>query len=168
LIGSLVAPSSSSRSETFSQPADSSFGIQLETIRDLHLRKAAQRAWADLPYTMMGLTEACRAALGPRPYWRDQKVQLGEIELSLLSIVAVDGASTYRATYTRDGCRRTYTLRPSFEGNELCWSAPDLSNGVRLTTQQLAAKLLRKLVRFYVRSLSAPVPTSSASPGHSS
>jgi hypothetical protein len=70
------------------------------------------------------------------------------------------------ATYRQDELRRDFPLQPALENDQLRWSAPGISD-VQLTTEQLAEKLLSRLVTFYSGGLS-PAPTSSASPSLSS
>ncbi len=126
-----------------------------------------EREWSELPYAMMRLTAARRPWDANRIYWRDRTVQLGEIDLNLAKIRAEDDASPYLATYTQNEVRRDFALQPSPEDDQLRWTAPGISD-VDLTTDQLAEKLLGKLVTFYTSGLSKPTPTSSASPGPSS
>lgn len=108
--------------------------------------------WDELPYAMMRLTAARRPWDNNRVYWRDRTVQLGEIDLHLHRTRA-DNASSYTATYAHEELRRNFTLHPSLEDNELRWSGPGISN-TTLTTNQLAEKLLSKLVTFYSTGLS--------------
>jgi hypothetical protein len=124
-----------------------------------------EREWSELPYAMMRITAARRPWDGNRVYWRDRTVQLGEIDLNLTKSRARDDASRYTAAYAREELRRSFILQPLFEGDQLLWSAPGISDAT-LTTDQLAEKLLSKLVIFYTAGLSDP--TSSASPNPAS
>ena len=108
--------------------------------------------WDELPYAMMRITGARRPWDNNRVYWRDRTVQLGDIDLHL-SRNRGDAASRYTVAYTRDELRRDFILHPALEDDELRWSAPGISD-VSLTTNQLAEKLLSKLVTFYTTSLS--------------
>lgn len=135
--------------------------------RDLQLTQLLEREWSELPYAMMRITAARRPWDNNRVYWRDRTVQLGEIDLSLLNTGANDHASSYTATYALDELRREFTLHPSLQDDQLRWNAPGISE-VNLTTDQLAEKLLSKLVTFYTTGLSMPPATSPASPNLSS
>jgi hypothetical protein len=126
-----------------------------------------ERDWSELPYAMMRITAARRPWDGRRVYWRDRTVQLGDIDLNLVDTRTRDDLPSYTATYALDDLRREFTLHPSLEDNQLRWSAPGISE-VNLTTDQLAEKLLSKLVTFYATGLSSPTATSPASPDLSS
>ena len=112
-----------------------------------------EREWDELPYTMMQITAARSPRYGKRFYWRDQSVQLGEIDLTLTNIRTNNKASTYKATYRFDELRRDITLRPSLENAELRWSVPDLIDA-KLTTAELAEQLLAQLATFHTAGLS--------------
>lgn len=106
-----------------------------------------RREWAELPYAMMRLT-ATRMSWDHRHlYWRDETVHLGEIKLTL----AKKRAPGYVAIYSLEDQRRDFALSPSFEDDQLRWSAPGVSDHAQLTTQQLAEKLLSKLISFYTQ-----------------
>ena len=125
------------------------------------------REWSELPYAMMRITAARRPWDNKRVYWRDRTVQLGDIDLNLTRARNQSNTHRYAATYKLDELRRDFALQPSLEDDVLRWSAPDLCDA-RLTTAQLAEKLLTRLVTFYTLGLYTPTPTSSASPGRSS
>ena len=111
-----------------------------------------EREWSELPYAMMRLTSARKPWEANRLYWRDRNVQLGEIDLHLhkTSVRKVVG---YTATYSREELRRDFSLHPSLEGDQLHWSAPGICDTVRMATDQLAEKLLARLVTFYTAGL---------------
>lgn len=111
-----------------------------------------EQEWSELPYAMMRLTAARRPWDGKRIYWRDQNVQLGEIDMNLVKIRTQRNGTTYTASYTHNELRRDFPLKPSLEDNQLRWSALDISD-VQLTTNQLAEKLLARLVTFYTTGL---------------
>lgn len=121
--------------------------------QDLQLDQLLERQWPELPYAMMRITAARRPWDGNRVYWRDRTVQLGEVDLNLARTRTRDGASSYTATYALDELRREFPLQPSLEDDQLRWSAHGISD-VNLTTDQLAEKLLAKLVTFYTTGLS--------------
>lgn len=125
-----------------------------------------EREWSELPYAMMRISAARRPWDNHRVYWRDRNVQLGEIDLNLTRSRTSNGTSPYTATYAHEELRRDFSLQPSLEDDQILWTVPGISD-VTLTTDQLAEKLLSKLVTFYTTGLSAPV-TSSASPDLSS
>ena len=112
-----------------------------------------EREWAELPYAMMRVTAARRPWDANRVYWRDRNVQLGEIGLHLHKTRAKGDASGHTATYSREDLRRDFFLHPSLGGEQLYWSAPGISDA-QLTTDQLAEKLLSRLVTFYTGGLS--------------
>ena len=126
-----------------------------------------EHEWSELPYAMMRITAARRPWDNKRVYWRDRTVQLGDIDLNLTRARNQSNTHRYAATYKLDELRRDFALQPSLEDDVLRWSAPDLCDA-RLTTAQLAEKLLTRLVTFYTLGLYTPTPTSSASPGRSS
>ena len=130
------------------------------------LNQLIDREWSELPYAMMRLTAARRPWDENRVYWRDCNVQLGDLDLNLVKAVGEDDAPCYTASYTQDELRCDFTLHPSLETDQLRWSAPGITNGLKLTTTQLAEKLLAKLVTFYATGLTAPA--SSACPSLSS
>lgn len=121
--------------------------------QELQLNQLIQREWFELPYAMMRLTAARRPWDANRVYWRDRIVQLGEINLHLHKTRAKVDASGYTATYSREDLRRDFSLNPKIENGQLYWSALGISE-VRLTTDQLAEKLLSKLVTLYTTGLS--------------
>jgi hypothetical protein len=133
--------------------------------------QSLEHNWSELPYAMMRITAARRPWDGNRVYWRDRTVQLGEIDLRLVKIPAQDDSHRYTALYTQEELRRSFPLHPSLEDGQLLWSAPGISDA-QLTTDQLAEKLLSKLITFYTTGLTnglpKPSPTSSASPDLSS
>jgi hypothetical protein len=112
-----------------------------------------EREWSDLPYAMMRLTAARRAWDANRVYWRDRNVQLGEIDLHLNKTRAKGDVGGYTATYSHEDFQRNFFLHPSVNGGRLYWSASEISE-VQLTTDQLAEKLLSRLVTFYTGGLS--------------
>lgn len=118
-----------------------------------NLGQLIESEWSELPYAMMRITAARRPWDNNRVYWRDRNVQLGEIDLNLIRIQSENDAARYTAVYTRDELRRDFPLRPSLQDNQLRWAAPGISD-VKLTTDQLAEKLLGKLVTFYTGGLS--------------
>ena len=122
--------------------------------------------WSELPYAMMRITAARRPWDGKRVYWRDRTVQLGEIDLNLTMVRAQDDAPRYVAVYTQEELHRKFALHPSLEDGQLRWSAPGICDATDLTTDQLAEKLLSKLVTFYTTGLFTL--TSPASPDPSS
>ncbi len=130
-----------------------------------HLKQLIACEWSELPYAMMRITAARRPWDGNRVYWRDRIVQLGDVDLNLINRDAENVASGYTAVYAAEESNREFNLHPSLEDDQLRWTAPGISE-VQLTTQQLAEKLLSKLVTFYTTGLQPP--TSSASPGLSS
>lgn len=131
-----------------------------ETLNDV-----IEREWSELPYAMMRFGAARRPWDANRVYWRDRNVQLGDVDLNLITFAAQDDKPSYIAAFEQDGLRHDYTLKPSRKDGQLCWAAPGLADE-KLTTEQLAQKLLGKLVTFYATGLT--VPTSTASPGLSS
>jgi hypothetical protein len=135
--------------------------------QDLSLNQLLEREWSELPYAMMRISAARRPWDVNRVYWRDNTVQLGDIDLDLVKVPGNNGPTGYVASYTQGGNRRDFVLHSSLENDELRWSAPGISE-VQLTTVQLAEKLLSHLVTFYNDGLSKPSPASSASPKRSS
>ena len=129
------------------------------------LNQLLEVEWSELPYAMMRITAARRPWDGNRVYWRDHNVQLGDVDLNLVKTPGQDDAPRYTALYTQEELRRDFALHPSLEDNQLLWSAPGISDA-QLTTDQIAEKLLSKLVTFYATGLYAP--TSPASPNPSS
>lgn len=121
------------------------------TKKPEHLDQLIEREWSELPYTMMRLTAARRPWDANRIYWRDRNVQLGEIDLHLHKARAHKVVG-YAATYSREELHRDFSLHPSLDGDQLHWSAPGISD-VSLTTDQLAEKLLSKLVTLYTSGL---------------
>lgn len=117
------------------------------------LDQLLDREWSELPYTMMRITAARRPWDNNRVYWRDRNVQLGEIDLHLAKGRAQEDASRYTAVYRHEELRRDFPLQPSFEDNQLRWTAPGITDA-KLTTNQLAERLLGKLVTFYTGGLS--------------
>src|SRR6202008_670836 len=63
------------------------------------LNRLIEQEWPGLPYILMRLTAASGFENGKRLYWRDQRVQLGGIELHLIES-ADDGAFIYTAIYS--------------------------------------------------------------------
>lgn len=126
--------------------------------------------WRQLPYVMMTLTASRMPWDASHLYWRDRKVQLGNMELALARVRGVQELRGYAAIYKFEDRRRDFLLHPSIEGNQLRWSAPGICDTVTLTTPQLGEKLLARLITFYTHGLPAngTNPTSSASPGPSS
>lgn len=116
-----------------------------------HLNQLIDREWSELPYAMMRFTAARRPWDTNRVYWRDRNVQLGENDLHLHRTRAGHNVG-YTATYSHEELRRDFSLHPSLDGDQLRWSAPGISE-VHLTTDQLAEKLLSKLVTFYTSGL---------------
>jgi hypothetical protein len=135
---------------------------------DQTLNNLLERDWSELPYAMMRITAARRPWDGNRVYWRDRTVQLGEIDLNLVKNPAQGDTPRYTALYTHDELRRSFALHPSLEDGQLRWSAPGVYDAAQLTTDQLAEKLLARLVTFYTTGLSKTSPTSPASPDLSS
>ena len=135
--------------------------------RELRPDQLIDHEWSELPYTMMRVTAARRPWDGNRVYWRDRTVQLGEIDLNLAKLPPHADRLGYTAIYSLDDLRREFTLHPEFEDDQLRWSAPGIS-AATLTTDELAERLLGKLVTLYTTGLSKPSPTSPASPGPSS
>lgn len=129
--------------------------------REQQLIQLLEHEWPELPYAMMRITAARRPWDGNRVYWRDDVVQLGDVDLNLIKTRAGDAAPSYMAAYGADELRREFTLHPSLEDDQLRWTASGISD-VQLTTQQLAEKLLSKLVTLYTTGLQSP--TSSALP----
>lgn len=124
--------------------------------------------WSELPYAMMRITAARRPWDGNRVYWRDHNVQLGDVDLNLIKTRAEDVATTYAASYGHEEFRREFALHPSLEDDQLSWTAPGICNGEQLTTQQLAERLLSRLVTFYSTGLFTSMTISPASPGPAS
>jgi hypothetical protein len=139
--------------------------------REQQLNQFIEDEWSELPYAMMRLTAARRPWDGKRVYWRDQNVQLGDIDLNLLKTRAEDDPPTYTAVYTQAQTqvqtqaelRRDFTLHPSLEADQLRWSAPEICDA-QLTTAQLAEKLLARLVTFYTTGLTASTSRGSPDP----
>jgi hypothetical protein len=118
-----------------------------------NVNELAASEWSELPYAMMRLTEAKRPWDGNHLYWRDRNVQLGEVYLNLAAIEQEAAAPTYLATFVADDLRRDFALLPALDCGELRWTAPDISGPAKLTTPQLAERLLSKLVTFYTSGL---------------
>jgi len=59
----------------------------------------------------------------------------------------------YAAVYRLEESRRDFAVYPSIEDGQLQWTAPGLCETAKLTTPQLAEKLLGKLVIFYTQGL---------------
>ena len=135
----------------------------LKRKQEQSFNQLLERDWSELPYAMMRITAARRPWDGNRVYWRDRTVQLGEIDLNLTKSRARDDASRYTAIYAREELRRSFTLQPLFEDDQLRWSAAGISD-VTLTTDQLAEKLLSKLVTFYTVGLRDPISSASPNP----
>lgn len=126
---------------------------QTKKKQEPQLNQLLDREWSELPYAMMRITAARRPWDGNRVYWRDRNVQLGEVDLHLSrSRVHDNGTSRYSAIYAREDLRRDFALQPLLEDDQLRWAAPGISD-VQLTTDQLAEKLLSKLVTFYTSGL---------------
>lgn len=147
MFGSLDDSLSHSRIEPFHGQQNSA-AKQTTKLRQ-NLEELVSREWNDLPYTMMSLTAAGRSWDGNRVYWRDQNVQLGEVDLNLIKIHAEDDTITYKASYGIEEFRRDFPLHASLAKNELRWSAPGICDTAKLSSAQLAEKLLSKLVTFY-------------------
>jgi len=146
--------SEATRSEAFNASPRSRAAARETKRQQQRLRQLLVREWSELPYAMMRLTAARRPWDSNRFYWRDQNVQLREIDLSLTKSRAQDDAPTYTATYAREDRRHDFALHPSLEDDRLRWSAPGICDTPNLTTDQLAEKLLAKLVAFYTTGLS--------------
>ena len=116
---------------------------------DRVLNELIRREWAELPYAMMRLTASRMSWDHNRLYWRNETVHLGEINLTL----AKKRAPGYLAIYSLEDQRRDFALSPSFEDDQLRWSAPGICGDAQLTTQQLAEKLLSKLITSYTQGL---------------
>lgn len=166
MLGSFGNSSGNNGWEPLYDPARSNAATAKLKKHEQSFAQLLDREWSELPYAMMRLTAARRPWDANRVYWRDRIVQLGNIDLNLAKTRASDDASRYMATYRQDELRRDFPLQPSLENDQLRWSAPGISD-VHLTTEQLAEKLLSRLVTFYSGGLS-PAPTSSASPNLSS
>ena len=128
------------------------------------LSQLIEREWSELPYAMMRISAARRPWDGKHVYWRDRTVQLGDIDLNLVKVRAEEDGSGYAAAFSQEELRRDFTLHPSLEDQQLRWTAPGLFHA-QFTTEQLAERLLSKLVTFYTVGLSsqttAPSPASS-------
>lgn len=133
------------------------------------LNALAVHEWNELPYVMMRLTPAKRRWDGKPLYWQDRTLQLGDIDLDLTKTWLTERAPAYVVTFKVNEIRRAvtpqpspraeqtcreFTLCPSFEDDHLRWSSPGITDALKLTTDQLAEKLLSKLVTFYARGLS--------------
>ena len=140
----------------------------LKRKQEQSFNQLLERDWSELPYAMMRITATRRPWDGNRVYWRDRTVQLGEIDLSLVKNHAQGDTPRYTALYAHDELRRSFALHPSLEDGQLRWSAAGVCDAAQLTTDQLAEKLLARLVTFYTTGLSKPSPTSPASPDLSS
>jgi hypothetical protein len=116
-------------------------------------REQVRQEWAQLPFVMMRLTASRMSWDQKRLYWRDRDVQLGDIELTLARGRAEDRAPTHAATYRHGDLRREFAIHPSLEDNGVRWTAPGISDTANLSTEQLAEKLLGKLVTFYTHGL---------------
>lgn len=112
------------------------------------LNQLVEREWSELPYAMMRITAARRSWEANRVYWRDRNVELGEIGLHLHKARAKGDVAGYTATYSHEELRRDFLMQPSIADSQLYWSAPGISD-VQLTTNQLAEKLLNKLMTCY-------------------
>lgn len=130
-------------------PPASKTGAKLKNKFDRALNELIRREWAELPYAMMRLTASRMSWDHNRLYWRNETVHLGEIQLSL----AKKRSPGYLAIYSLEDQSRGFALSPSFEDDQLRWSAPGLCDDAQLTTQQLAEKLLSKLITFYTQGL---------------
>ena len=137
--------------------------------RARQLSAAAAREWNELPYAMMRLTPARRRFDDKPLFWQDQTLQLGDIDLDFTRIWLNDRSASYIATFRINETRRAVTqhpspkagqthrefaLHPSLEGDQLRWASSGVSESLKLNTNQLAEKLLGKLVTFYTRGLS--------------
>jgi len=120
--------------------------------QEQQLKQSIEREWSELPYAMMRFSAARRAWDSNRVYWRDSNVHLGEIDLHLHKTRPRHDAPGYMATYSHEEIHRDFLIHPSLEDGQLSWSAPGISE-VQLTTNQLAEKLLGKLVTFYATGL---------------
>ena len=133
------------------------------------LQALAAREWNELPYTMMRLTPARRRSDEKPLFWQDRTLQLGDIDLDLRKTAPNDSSPTYVATFRINKPRRAvtphpspkapqthreFTLYPSLQDDQLRWTSPGISDSLMLTSEQLAEKLLSKLVSFYTRGLS--------------
>lgn len=148
MLGSLDDSLSHSREPFHGQRHSATGAEQTAKVRQ-GLKELVCREWNDLPYAMMSLTAASRSWDGNRLYWRDQSVQLGEVDLNLIKTHGEDDSITYRASYGTEEFRRDFPLSPSIKRDELLWSAPGICDTAKLSTAQLAEKLLSKLVTFY-------------------
>jgi len=137
--------------------------------RARHLNAAAAREWNELPYAMMRLTPARRRWDDKPLFWQDQTLQLGDIDLDLTRIWLNDRSASYIATFRINETRRAVTshpspkanqthrefaLHPSLEDDQLRWTSSDVCDSLKLNIDQLAEKLLSKLMTFYNRGLS--------------
>jgi hypothetical protein len=146
VFGSLDDSLRHSRDAFHEQP--NSATTQTANIRQSQ-EELISREWNDLPYAMMSLTAAGRSWDGNRLYWRDQNVQLGEVDLNLIKTHPEDDSISYKASYGTEEFRRDFPLQPSMKHDQLLWSAPGICDTAKLSSAQLAEKLLSKLVTFY-------------------
>jgi len=123
------------------------------TKQNQNLSDLARQDWAELPYAMMRLTANSMRWDDKHLYWRDRIVQLGEIDLTLKRHRSDHQAPHFAAVYRLEESRRDFELYPSIEDGQLRWTTPGLCDTAKLTTPQLAEKLLGKLVNFYTQGL---------------
>jgi hypothetical protein len=170
--GSVDSSLRSPEVETLPHPLPKAAGKRAKSYQQ-YLNDLAEREWAELPFAMMRLTAASRPWDGKRLYWRDLDLFLDEVGLNLCQIPSADASPKYSATYhcSKAHCAKAkhgFTFSPSLDRDQLHWTAVGASDAPRLTTAQLAEKLLSKLITFYTTGSPKPAATSPASPNPSS
>jgi hypothetical protein len=118
-----------------------------QPINGTVLNRLAQHAWDELPYEMMRLT-ARESARHHHFYWRDQVLYLNDAQLSFATFQKRGQGPSYSAFFRSGPLKEDLASSPTLEGTELRWITPGLSDSQPVTSQQLAAKLLNKLVNF--------------------
>src|SRR6185437_6431222 len=77
-----------------------------------------------------------------------------ELPYAMMRLTAERRPWDSNRSYSREDRRHDFALHPSLEDDQLRWSAPGICDTPNLTTDQLAEKLLAKLVAFYTTGLS--------------
>ena len=167
MLGSCGNSLGNNGSETLHGRARSQAAAGKTKKQEQHLHQLIEKEWSELPYAMMRITAARRPWDGKHVYWRDRTVQLGDVDLNLVKTRAHEDGSGYAAAFSQEELRRDFTLHPSLEEDQLRWTVPGLFH-TQFTTEQLAERLLSKLVTFYTIGLSSPTPAPVPAPSHPS
>jgi hypothetical protein len=147
-LGPSEKPLRNPRAETSKDLRASNSGPEQPRTSDQVLNSLAEHAWDDLPYQIMRLTARESTTPRQRFYWRDRVLYLNEAQLSFVTSQKPGQPPSYRVSFRSGQLKEDLAISPTLEGTELRWIAPALSDSQHLTSQQLAAKLLSKLITF--------------------